>query len=179
MAGVESIVTDVAANRVVVAGTADAGALKARLEAKTSKPVEVVSAGGAPKKSPAAEPKQDAGAGEKKGDKGASAKEEEKEKEKKQQAEEKKPKQVGTRQAMPPTQPNYSSDLQQQQQLKNASASGSPQETVLLKIRLHCDGCADRIRRRIYKIKGEQKNSVGLVCVPLTSSQDSHPVFLL
>uniref|UniRef100_M8B808 HMA domain-containing protein n=1 Tax=Aegilops tauschii TaxID=37682 RepID=M8B808_AEGTA len=26
--------------------------------------------------------------------------------------------------------------------------------TVLLKIRLHCDGCADRIRRRIYKIKG-------------------------
>ncbi|CAD6209606.1 unnamed protein product [Miscanthus lutarioriparius] len=109
--GVESIVTDVAANRVVVAGTADAGALKARLEAKTSKPVEVVSAGGAPKK-PAA----------KKEDKGASAKEEEKEKEKekKQQAEEKKPK----------------------------------QETVLLKIRLHCDGCADRIRRRIYKING-------------------------
>jgi hypothetical protein len=40
-------------------------------------------------------------------------------------------------------------------QLKNASAFGSPQETVLLKIRLHCDGCADRIRRRIYKIKGE------------------------
>ncbi|XP_066357857.1 heavy metal-associated isoprenylated plant protein 3-like [Miscanthus floridulus] len=114
--GVESIVTDVAANRVVVAGTADAGALKARLEAKTSKPVEVVSAGGAPKKPAAAEPKQDAGTGEKKEDKGASAKE----KEKKQQAEEKKPR----------------------------------QETVLLKIRLHCDGCADRIRRRIYKIKG-------------------------
>ncbi|XP_066358405.1 heavy metal-associated isoprenylated plant protein 3-like isoform X1 [Miscanthus floridulus] len=148
--GVESIVTDVAANRVVVAGTADAGALKARLEAKTSKPVEVVSAGGAPKKPAAAEPKQDAGTGEKKEDKSASAKE----KEKKQQAEEKKPRQVGTRQAMPPTQPNNSSDLQQQQQLKNASAFGSPQETVLLKIRLHCDGCADRIRRRIYKIKG-------------------------
>ena len=176
LAGVESIVTDVAANRVVVAGTADAGALKARLEAKTSKPVEVVSAGGAPKKPAAAGPKQDARTGEKE-DKGASAKE--KEKEKKQQAEEKKPKQVGTRQAMPPTQPNYSSDLQQQQQLKNASAFGSPQETVLVKIHLHCDGCADRIRRRIYKIKGEQKNSVGLLCVPLTSSQDSHPVFLL
>uniref|UniRef100_A0A0A9GIL4 HMA domain-containing protein n=1 Tax=Arundo donax TaxID=35708 RepID=A0A0A9GIL4_ARUDO len=28
------------------------------------------------------------------------------------------------------------------------------EETVLLKIRLHCDGCADRIRRRIYKFKG-------------------------
>jgi copper chaperone CopZ len=26
--------------------------------------------------------------------------------------------------------------------------------TALLRIRLHCDSCADRIRRRIYKIKG-------------------------
>jgi len=25
---------------------------------------------------------------------------------------------------------------------------------VTLKIRLHCDGCIDRIKRRIYKIKG-------------------------
>lgn len=117
--GVDTVVTDVAANRVVVAGTADAGALKARLEAKLNKPVEVVSAGGAPKKLPAVEPKQDAGAGEK-GEKGVSPKDEEKEK-KQQAAEEKKSKQ---------------------------------ETTVLLKIRLHCDGCADRIRRRIYKIKG-------------------------
>ena len=29
------------------------------------------------------------------------------------------------------------------------------QETVTLKIRLHCVGCIDRIRRRVYKIKGE------------------------
>ncbi|PUZ42809.1 hypothetical protein GQ55_9G611300 [Panicum hallii var. hallii] len=123
--GVESIVADAAANRVVVAGTADAAALKARLEAKTKKAVEIISAGGGPKKAaPAAEPKdagagekKDGGAGEKKADKDASPKEE---KEKKQPPEEKKPK----------------------------------EETVLLKIRLHCDGCADRIRRRIYKIKG-------------------------
>jgi len=108
---------DAAANRVVVSGTADAAALKARLEAKTKKAVEIISAGSGPKRpAPAAEPK-DAGAGEKKADKDASPKEE---KEKKQPPEEKKPK----------------------------------EETVLLKIRLHCDGCADRIRRRIYKIKG-------------------------
>jgi copper chaperone CopZ len=108
-----------------VAGTADAAALKARLEAKTKKAVEIISAGGGPKKAaPAAEPKdagagekKDGGAGEKKADKDASPKEE---KEKKQPPEQKKPK----------------------------------EETVLLKIRLHCDGCADRIRRRIYKIKG-------------------------
>uniref|UniRef100_A0A804LDU1 HMA domain-containing protein n=1 Tax=Zea mays TaxID=4577 RepID=A0A804LDU1_MAIZE len=129
-AGVDSIVTDVAANTVVVVGTADAGALKARLEAKTNKPVEIVSAGGAPKKPPAAEPKQDAGAGvgEKKGVKSASPNEEEKEKGKKQQAEEKeREKEKGKKQQV---------------------------ESVLLKIRLHCDGCADRIRRRIGKIKG-------------------------
>uniref|UniRef100_J3LK34 HMA domain-containing protein n=1 Tax=Oryza brachyantha TaxID=4533 RepID=J3LK34_ORYBR len=120
-AGVESIVADTATNTVVVAGTADAAALKARIEAKTKKPVEIVFAGG-PKKAAAAaaEPKavKDGGdGGEKKGDKDAQPKEE---KGKKQPPEEKKPK----------------------------------EETVLLRIRLHCDGCADRIRRRIYKIKG-------------------------
>jgi hypothetical protein len=67
---------DAAANRVVVAGTADAAALKARLEAKTKKAVEIISAGSGPKRpAPAAEPK-DAGAGEKKTDKDASPKEE-------------------------------------------------------------------------------------------------------
>ncbi|KAF0889946.1 hypothetical protein E2562_034341 [Oryza meyeriana var. granulata] len=116
-AGVESVVADTATNTVVVAGTADAAALKARIEAKTKKPVEIVSAGGGGPKKPAAEPKTVKDGGEKKGDKDAQAKEE---KGKKQPPEEKKPK----------------------------------EETVILKIRLHCDGCADRIRRRIYKIKG-------------------------
>ena len=95
VAGVESIVADAAANRVVVVGTADAAALKARLE-ETKKAVEIISAGSGPKRpAPAAEPK-DAGAGEKKADKDASPKE----KEKKQPPEEKKPKEVGTQQAI-------------------------------------------------------------------------------
>ena len=86
---------------VLVAGVesimADAAALKARLEAKTKKAVEIISAGSGPKRpAPAAEPK-DAGAGEKKADKDASPKEE---KEKKQPPEEKKPKEVGTQQAI-------------------------------------------------------------------------------
>ena len=76
VAGVESIMADAAANRVVVSGTADAAALKARLEAKTKKAVEIISAGSGPKRpAPAAEPK-DAGAGEKKADKDTSPKEE-------------------------------------------------------------------------------------------------------
>ncbi|KAF8721267.1 hypothetical protein HU200_023194 [Digitaria exilis] len=115
--GVESIMADAAANRVVVAGTADAAVLKARLEAKTKKAVEIISPGnGAKKSAPTAEPKDAGGAPEKKD----TAPKEEKEKAKKQPPEEKKP----------------------------------IEETVLLKIRLHCEGCADRIRRRIYKIKG-------------------------
>ncbi|GJN09063.1 hypothetical protein PR202_ga27032 [Eleusine coracana subsp. coracana] len=159
--GVESVVADVAGKRVVVAGTADAAALKARIEAKTSKAVEVVSAGSGPKKAAESkdggageEKKADKDGGEKKGDKDASPKEE-MEKEKKQPPEETKPKEVGTQEAMLPTQsaPNYSSASDPQ--LKIASAFCSPQDTtVLLKIRLHCDGCADRIRRRIYKFKG-------------------------
>ncbi|KAG8073488.1 hypothetical protein GUJ93_ZPchr0006g44899 [Zizania palustris] len=119
-AGVESVVADLAANRVIVTGTADAAALRARIEAKTQKSVEIVSAAGGGIKKAAAEPKADkdaGGGGKKKGDKDTRPEEE---KGKKQSSEEKKPK----------------------------------EETVLLKIPLHCDGCANRIRRRIYKIKG-------------------------
>lgn len=108
IAGVESVAADVATNTVVVAGTAEAAALKARIEAKTKKPVEVVSAGGggAAAKKPAAEPKavKDDG-GEKKD---AQAKEE---KGKKQPPEEKKPKEVGTQEATLPTPYAYASLL--------------------------------------------------------------------
>uniref|UniRef100_A0A8R7RDS5 HMA domain-containing protein n=1 Tax=Triticum urartu TaxID=4572 RepID=A0A8R7RDS5_TRIUA len=48
MPGVQSVVADAAANRVVVAGTADAAALKARIESRTKKPVEIVSSGAGP-----------------------------------------------------------------------------------------------------------------------------------
>jgi copper chaperone CopZ len=46
---------------------------------------------------------------------------------------------------------------------------------VLLKIRLHCDGCADRIRRRIYKIKGVCASSFS--DVHLSDSAAFHPGF--
>lgn len=44
------------------------------------------------------------------------------------------------------------------------------QETVTLKIRLHCDGCIDRIKRRISKIKGEVSFESAAVLFP------SHPI---
>ncbi|XP_047084415.1 heavy metal-associated isoprenylated plant protein 6-like [Lolium rigidum] len=126
MPGVVSVVADAAANTVVVAGTADAAALKARIESRTKKPVEIVSAGAAPSKPPppAADPKKhpDKGAGaDSKGDKAGAESPPREEKKQPQPPEEKKPVQDAT---------------------------------ALLRIRLHCDSCADRIRRRIYKIKG-------------------------
>ncbi|KAL5225595.1 hypothetical protein ABZP36_012234 [Zizania latifolia] len=118
--GVESVTADTAGNKVVVTGEADAAELKERIEARTKKPVHIVSAGAGP-------PKKD--------------KEKEKDKDKKVDGGEKKvEKEKG------------SGDK------KAAAAADKPkeakEETVTLKIRLHCEGCIERIKRRIYKIKG-------------------------
>ncbi|KAK1652918.1 hypothetical protein QYE76_070723 [Lolium multiflorum] len=171
MPGVVSVVADAAANTVVVAGTADAAALKARIESRTKKPVEIVSAPSKPP--PAAEPQKSpdkgAGGGEKrpdsKGDKAGAESSPPKEEEKKQPQppQEKKPVQVGTQAANPaPTQrslppllrsaPNHSH--RPSSPTNNVLSALAQDTTALLRIRLHCDACADRIRRRIYKIKG-------------------------
>ncbi|VAI08932.1 unnamed protein product [Triticum turgidum subsp. durum] len=181
MPGVQAVVADAASNRVVVAGTADAAALKARIESRTKKPVEIVSSGAgagpakppaapaaAEKKSPDKENPDKGGGGADKGDKPGSSKPQppkEEDAAKKQpptHTEEKKPTelQVGTQAAANPTPTQYSAPNHHARPTDlaahNVSASIllSQETTVLLKIRLHCDGCADRIRRRIYKIKG-------------------------
>ncbi|WVZ59108.1 hypothetical protein U9M48_009306 [Paspalum notatum var. saurae] len=129
--GVESVMTDMAAGKVVVSGPADAAELKERIEARAKKPVQIVSAGaGPPKKADKEEKKADGGGGEKKADKEKAGGEKKADKEKG-GGDKKADKEKG---AEKPKEPK--------------------QETVTLKIRLHCDGCIDRIRRRIYKIKG-------------------------
>ncbi|XP_020169022.1 uncharacterized protein [Aegilops tauschii subsp. strangulata] len=148
MPGVQSVVADVAANRVVVAGTADAAALKARIESRTKKPVEIVSSGaGAGPAKPAAAP---AAAEKKSPDKEG----------------DKKNPDMGTggadkgdkAGASKPQPPKEEDAAKKQPPTPTPTEEKKPTElqetTVLLKIRLHCDGCADRIRRRIYKIKG-------------------------
>jgi copper chaperone CopZ len=182
---VESVTPDMAAGKVVVTGPADAVELKERIEARAKKSVQIVSAGaGPPKKDKEKETKADGGekkadkekggdGGEKKADKekgGGGEKKAEKEKgggggEKKgdkekgadKPKEEKKPKEVSylpiiirlrwggdPRHRLPP----WSAT-------ERLSLPAFFQETVTLKIRLHCDGCIDRIKRRISKIKGE------------------------
>lgn len=70
-AGVESVMPDMAAGKVVVTGTADAVELKERIEARAKKPVQIVSAGagGPPKKADKEKEKKADGGGEKKADK--------------------------------------------------------------------------------------------------------------
>ncbi|TVU03672.1 hypothetical protein EJB05_49409, partial [Eragrostis curvula] len=48
--GVESVATDIAVGKVIVTGSADATELKERIEARTKKPVHIVSAGAGPSK---------------------------------------------------------------------------------------------------------------------------------
>ncbi|VAH87640.1 unnamed protein product [Triticum turgidum subsp. durum] len=139
MPGVQSVVADAAANRVVVAGTADAAALKARIESRTKKPVEIVSSGAGPGPAkPAAAP---AAAEKKSPDKEGDKKDPDKG-DKAGASKPQLPKEEDAAKKQPPTPTEEKKPTELQE------------TTVLLKIRLHCDGCADRIRRRIYKIKG-------------------------
>ncbi|CAN6310989.1 unnamed protein product [Urochloa humidicola] len=134
--GVESVTADMAAGKVVVTGPADAVELKERIEARAKKPVQIVSAGaGAPKKDKEKEKDKKAdGGGDKKADKEKAGGEEKK-------ADKEKGAGGGDKKAE-----------------KGKGGGDKPKEEKKPKepkeIRLHCEGCIDRIKRRIYKIKG-------------------------
>ncbi|XP_062201050.1 heavy metal-associated isoprenylated plant protein 3-like isoform X2 [Phragmites australis] len=156
--GVESVAADMAVGKVVVTGAADALELKERIETRAKKHVQIVSAGaGPPKKDKEKdkEKKADGGGGsEKKAEKekGGGGKKAEKEKG------------AGDK----------SKDEKKPKELK--------EETVTLKIRLHCDGCIDRIKRRIHKIKGVKDVAVDaakdLVKVTGTMDATALPAYL-
>uniref|UniRef100_A0A0E0M824 HMA domain-containing protein n=1 Tax=Oryza punctata TaxID=4537 RepID=A0A0E0M824_ORYPU len=156
--GVETVATDTAGNKVVVTGAADAAELKERIEARTKKAVQIVSAGAGPPKKDKEEKKEkdkdkkggDSGGGDKKADKekgGGGGGDKKADKEKgggDKPKEEKKPKEP-------------------------------KEETVTLKIRLHCEGCIDRIKRRVYKIKGVKDVAVDAAkdLVKVTGTMDA------
>jgi copper chaperone CopZ len=135
--GVESVKTDTAANKVVVTGAADAADLKERIEARAKKPVQIVSAGAGPP------PKKE-------------NKESEKEKEKKADGGEKKPEKDKGKQEKEKGKPEKEKKAQAADKPKEEEKKPKEpkEETVTLKIRLHCVGCIDRIKRRVLKIKG-------------------------
>lgn len=147
--GVESVKTDTAANKVVVTGAADAADLKDRIEARAKKPVQIVSSGAGAGPAPSNKDKHKDKAEKEKG-KPDKEKGNKPEKEKKSEAadktkEEKRPKEA------------------------------TKEETVTLKIRLHCDGCIGRIKRRVSKIKGVKDVSVDAAkdLVKVTGTMDA------
>jgi copper chaperone CopZ len=159
--GVESVTADMAAGKVVVTGPADATELKERIEARAKKPVQIVSAGaGPPKKDKDKEKKADGG-GEKKPDKekGGGGGDKKADKEKAGGGGEKK----------------AEKDKGGDKPKEEKKAKEPKEETVTLKIRLHCDGCIDRIKRRIYKIKGVKDVAIdaGKDLVKVTGTMDA------
>ncbi|KAL6640983.1 hypothetical protein ACP70R_019164 [Stipagrostis hirtigluma subsp. patula] len=157
--GVESVSPDMATGKVTVTGPADAAELKERIEARTKKPVQVVSAGSGPPPKKDKDKKPDGGA-EKKGDKDKGRGEKKGEKEKGGGGEKK-------------------ADDKPKEEKKHKEPK---EETVTLKIRLHCNGCIDRIKRRIYKIKGVKDVAVDaakdLVKVTGTMDASALPAYL-
>ncbi|KAK1561805.1 hypothetical protein Q3G72_000863 [Acer saccharum] len=114
--GVTDVKTEIGANKVTVTGKVDPSKVKARLEEKSKKKVELISP----------QPKKDAapaaGGGDKKPD-------EKKPEEKK--AEAKPDKKPEEKKPEPPK-----------------------ESTVVMKIRLHCEGCINKIKKIISKFKG-------------------------
>ncbi|EER94175.1 hypothetical protein BDA96_01G252200 [Sorghum bicolor] len=152
--GVESVTADMAAGKVVVTGPADAVELKERIEARAKKPVQIVSAGaGPPKKDKEKEKDKEkkADGGEKKADKEKGGdggdKKADKEKGGGGGGEKKADKEKGGGGGEKKADKEKGAD-------KPKEEKKPKEETVTLKIRLHCDGCIDRIKRRISKIKG-------------------------
>ncbi|KAL9235843.1 hypothetical protein vseg_010577 [Gypsophila vaccaria] len=134
--GVQSVKTDCAANKLVVIGKVNPTKIKERVEEKIKKAAELVS----PQPSTAAEEGGNVGGGgggdggaKKSGDKKPEEKLEEKLSEKK--SEEKKEK--------------------QNEKPKEPSVS-----TVQLKTTVHCEGCANKIKRIVRKCKGVQDVNV-------------------
>ncbi|NP_001150995.2 Heavy metal-associated isoprenylated plant protein 6 [Zea mays] len=149
--GVESVTPDMAAGKVVVTGPADAVELKERIEARAKKPVQIVSAGaGPPKKEKDKEKEKDkkADGGEKKADKekGGGGGGEKKADKEKGGGEKKADKEKGGGEKKADKEKGADKPKEEKKKPK--------EETVTLKIRLHCDGCIERIKRRISKIKG-------------------------
>ncbi|XP_020589146.1 heavy metal-associated isoprenylated plant protein 3-like [Phalaenopsis equestris] len=155
--GVEGVTLDMASNKLTVIGTADPWKLRDHVEAKTRKKVEILS--------PASPPKKDAD-----GSKKPAATDSKKtlEADKKPPDGDKKPATLG--------------DSKEKKKPEDKISKEPAASAVVLKIRLHCDGCIQRIKKTILKIKGVQDVSVDaqkdLVTVKGTMDVNSLPQHL-
>ncbi|KAL0920385.1 hypothetical protein M5K25_009517 [Dendrobium thyrsiflorum] len=155
--GVEGVTLDMANNKLTVIGAADPWNLRDHLEAKSRKKVEIVS--------PANPPKKDADGGKK-----AAA------------TDGKKPADGEKKPANGQKKSDAAGDSKDKQKPGDKKSKEPVASTVVLRIRLHCDGCIQRIKKTIFKIKGVQDVSVDaqkdLVTVKGTMDVNSLPSYL-
>ncbi|XP_068340811.1 heavy metal-associated isoprenylated plant protein 6-like [Pyrus communis] len=124
--GVEQVKTDSAANKLTVTGKVDPAGLKEKLEQKIKKKVELVSP----------QPKKDGGGGGGGDKKPAADGKAEKKGEEKKPTDDKKP-------------------ADDKKAAEDKKAKEAPKESaVVLKIRLHCEGCMQKMKSKISKFKG-------------------------
>ncbi|KAF3328203.1 heavy metal-associated protein [Carex littledalei] len=159
--GVEKVSTDRSTNKISVTGNADPWEIKEKLEAKIKKKVELISPAG-PKKEKAKE----------------------KEKEKDKDKEKEKGKDGGKEGKSKDVKGKDKGEKEKKEKDKGEKEKPKemPESTVVLKIRLHCEGCVGRIRRHILKIKGVKDVAIDsakdLVTVKGTMDAKSLPAVL-
>ncbi|XP_064962295.1 heavy metal-associated isoprenylated plant protein 3-like isoform X1 [Musa acuminata AAA Group] len=142
--GVEGVSVDAAHNKLKVVGKVDPWKLKEFLEVKTKKKVDFISPKDPPKKA-----KDDGGDAKKNKDA------DDKGKDAKKSSDDKKPKPVSN-----PSIHHLNIKFDQTFLALTSKIHQPAVSTVVLKIRLHCDGCIQRIKRRIHKIKGVEEVTV-------------------
>ncbi|XP_022143698.1 heavy metal-associated isoprenylated plant protein 3-like [Momordica charantia] len=140
--GVSDVKADSASNKLTVTGKVDPAVIKESLEQKTKKKVDLVSP----------QPKKDGG-GDKKADEKAEKKTDEKTEKKPEEKSEKKPDEKAEKK--PDAKAEKKPDEKAKKPEEKKADDKKPKETtVVLKIRLHCEGCIQKIRKAIIKYKG-------------------------
>ncbi|XP_022978408.1 heavy metal-associated isoprenylated plant protein 6 [Cucurbita maxima] len=149
--GVSDVKADSSSNKLTVTGKVDPAVIKAKLEQKTKKKTEIVSP----------QPKKDGG-GDKKPDEKAAKKPDEKAEKKPEEKGEKKAEGKSDKKTDEKTEkkPEEKKPEEKKAEEKKADDKKAKESTAVLKMRLHCEGCIQKIRKALIKSKGVNEITV-------------------
>ncbi|KAL0543761.1 hypothetical protein IC582_018865 [Cucumis melo] len=139
--GVSDVKADPSSNKLTVTGKVDPAVIKTKLEQKTKKKIEIVSP----------QPKKEGG-GDKKPDEKTEKKTDEKA--------EKKTDEKGEKKADGKSEKKSDEKAEKKPEEKKSEDKKAKESTVVLKMRLHCEGCIQKIRKALIKFKGVNEISV-------------------
>ncbi|XP_038883783.1 heavy metal-associated isoprenylated plant protein 6-like [Benincasa hispida] len=141
--GVSDVKADPSSNKLTVTGKVDPAIIKTKLEQKTKKKIEIISP----------QPKKD-GSGDKKPDEKTEKKTDEKAEKK---TDEKK---VDGKSENKSDEKAEKKPEEKKSEEKKTDDKKAKESTVVLKMRLHCEGCIQKIRKALIKFKGVNEISV-------------------